>query len=620
MKCQFLERIGGFLILFLFACNLPAVEEDYMSPVVLITDSTDQNIYVAEHTAKRVAVLDTKSNKLVGHFEVPVKPSGLALSADNSRLYVTGGAYEGRVCVYDTTNYKLIKEIKAGHTPTAPVLSKDGKQLFIANRCNDSLSVYDTESFLEIRRIGMTREPIAAVMTLDGKFLFVANHLPDGAANVSRMTSRIDVVDTTTYKRIKSIQLPNGAIDLRDITISHDGKFIYVPSILARFLVPTTQIERGWINTHALNIIDVATQNLLYTILLDDVDLGAANPWGVVCTKDGKYICVAHSATHEVSMIDREGLHSKLKKSPVYPVTNDEKVMEKFEARSDNSANDLSFLTGIRQRIPLKGNGPRGLTLSRGKLYAAQYFTDNLGVIELSKGKRVKATAVSLGTTKKWDIVRKGEVYFNDASLCFQKWQTCSTCHPDVRTDAVNWDLLNDGIGNAKSTKSLIYSHVTAPSMITGIRPMAEVAVRAGIRYIQFAVPTEEKALALDAYLKSLDTEPSPYLINGKLSESAKRGKIIFDGKAACLVCHSGTYYTNRQLYDAGTGQGREKGRKFDTTTLKEVWRTRPYLYEGQAATMMEVFTKFNKEDKHGVTSNLTEQELKDLVEYTNSL
>ena len=53
---------------------------------------------------------------------------------------------------------------------------------------------------------------------------------------------------------------------------------------------------------------------------------------------------------------------------------------------------------------------------------------------------------------------------------------------------------------------------------------------------------------------------------------------------------------------------------------MREVWRTAPYLHDGRAATMEEVFTRFNPEDQHGYTSDLSPQELKDLVEYVNSL
>jgi cytochrome c peroxidase len=212
--------------------------------------------------------------------------------------------------------------------------------------------------------------------------------------------------------------------------------------------------------------------------------------------------------------------------------------------------------------------------------------------------------------------VRKGEFLFNDAGHCFQQWQSCVSCHPaDARSDGLNWDLLNDGIGNPKNSKSLLLSHETPPVMMTGIRADAETAVRAGIKYIQFASLPDADASAIDAYLKALEPVPSPYLVNGELIESAIRGKTIF-GKAQCNLCHGPPLYTNKQKYEVGTGIGREKHTMFDTPTLIEVWRTAPYLHDGRAATMEEVLVEFNPEDKHGVTSNLSDEEINDLVEF----
>ena len=76
---------------------------------------------------------------------------------------------------------------------------------------------------------------------------------------------------------------------------------------------------------------------------------------------------------------------------------------------------------------------------------------------------------------------------------------------------------------------------------------------------------------------------------------------------------------TNLQEYDVGTGDGGDKGRKFDTPSLVEIWRTAPYLYDGRAATIKDVVTTFNPEDKHGRTSDLSEREIKDLVEFVLS-
>jgi len=63
-----------------------------------------------------------------------------------------------------------------------------------------------------------------------------------------------------------------------------------------------------------------------------------------------------------------------------------------------------------------------------------------------------------------------------------------------------------------------------------------------------------------------------------------------------------------------------DKSLKFDTPTLVEVWRTAPYLYDGRAATIKEVLTTHNLDDKHGMTSNLTDNEIRDLAQFILSL
>lgn len=55
----------------------------------------------------------------------------------------------------------------------------------------------------------------------------------------------------------------------------------------------------------------------------------------------------------------------------------------------------------------------------------------------------------------------------------------------------------------------------------------------------------------MDAYLKSLRPVPSPYLVNGELSEKAKEGQRIFE-KLKCGECHSGPYYTDMRMYRIG--------------------------------------------------------------------
>jgi len=607
-----MKRIGIILALWL-AGAVFAAPNDYLSPFAITRDSVSGSLYVAEKTAKQIAKVNPHNGKVLKLYPLPSMPNGMTLSRDGKTLFVTTEEPGGHIYVLNTESGETVKKITAGHTPMSPKLSPDGKTLYVCNRFNNNVSIIDIDSGQTVKILPATREPVALALTKDGRFLYVANHLPTGAANVDFMTSVINVIDTQKKEVIKHISLPNGAIDLREITISPDGKYVYVPSIFARFLVPTTQIERGWINTHALNIIDAHQQKLIYTVLLDDVDLGAANPWGVGCSPDNKYIVVAHSATHEVSIIDREKLFKKLANVPKNDGTH------KFEELAENPMNDLSFLFGVRRRVHLKGIGPRNLVVLKDRIYVTEYFSDSLGVVALNPKITDNVRSIPLGPRKKMDPVRLGEMYFNDASLCYQHWQSCATCHPDGRMDAVNWDLLNDGIGNPKSTKSLLLAHKTPPSMIRGVRPDAETSVRAGIQYIQFSMPEEQKASAIDEYLKSLKPVPSPYLVNGKLSKAAERGKKIYE-EAGCSICHCGPYYTDMMKHNVGTGADNEEGRAFDTPTLIEVWRTAPYLYDGRAATMKDIFTKFNPNDEHGNTSHLTEEQLNDLIEYVLSL
>jgi YVTN family beta-propeller protein len=611
-------KISLCLFLFIVGFNnfISAVKagEAYLSPFTLVADNEGKTLYVAEDTAKQIAVFDIAAGKVAKVISLPDQPGGLALAPDGSRLYVTAAVPNGRIHILNTKTGKVIDKLPAKHTPTAPVLSPDGKTLYVCNRFNDNVSLIDLVSKKESATIPVQREPVATAITQDGKLLFVANHLPAGAADGDYTSAVVSVLNTVTKKVIKTIELPNGSTGLQGICLSPDGKHAYVTHILSRYQLPTTQLDRGWMNTNALSVIDVSKKQLLNTVLLDDVDLGAANPWGVACTDDGKYICVTHAGTHEVSVIDSIKLHNKLAS-----VANGEKVSD-VSLSPDDVPNDLSFLVGLQRRLRLTGNGPRGLAVIGTKVYAAEYFTDSLGIVDINPERMPRARSIALGPKKPLSKTRKGEMLFHDASLCFQHWQSCASCHPGgARTDALNWDLLNDGIGNPKNTKNLLLAHKTPPSMSLGARPNGEAAVRAGIRHIQFAVRPEEDAVAIDEYLKSLEPVQSPYLVKGRLSRTAKRGERIFK-KAGCSSCHPSPLYTDLRKYNIGTGKGLDENQSFDTPTLIEAWRTGPYLYDGRAKTIKEVLTKHNSGDKHGKTSALTNKEINSLVEFVLSL
>jgi cytochrome c peroxidase len=68
-----------------------------------------------------------------------------------------------------------------------------------------------------------------------------------------------------------------------------------------------------------------------------------------------------------------------------------------------------------------------------------------------------------------------------------------------------------------------------------------------------------------------------------------------------------------------GTTKDRDSGKPLDTPTLVEVWRTAPYLHDGRAATMADVLTRCNPDDRHGATTSLSPDEIGQLAEYVLS-
>lgn len=634
MKVRFFNRatiwISISIVLAGITCAASAADE-YLSPTALVADNKSEIIYIAEATAKQIAVFDTKIQLVITTIEVPAEPTGLALTGDGAMLYVTCGGSQGCVAVIDTRNTKLVRTLPAGHTPISPVLSPDGRFLYIFNRFDNNITVISTEDDKQLAKIPALREPVAADITPDGNWLYVGNMLPYGPASADSVACNVSVINAKTMAFEIDIVLPNGSTGLHGIVASPDGRFVFASHILGRYTVPTTQLERGWINTNAISIIDALRRRLIETVLLDDVDYGAANPWALACTSDSKYLCVTHAGIHELSVIEIDAMLDKIKsyyqrarRQPDSFGSGSYTAYSSGNEAASNIPNELSFLYGIRRRIKLPGKAPRALTIIADKAYVAEYFTDSLAVVDINTqfdrgGSRTAPISIALGPKTAMTTSRKGQMLFNDAELCFQNWQSCASCHPsDARADALNWDLLNDGLGNPKNTKSLLLAHETPPAMISGVRGNAEAAVRAGIRHIQFVVRPEQEAAAIDEYLKSLKPVPSPNLVEGRLSESAERGQKIFD-KAGCSLCHTGPLYTDLKTHDIGTGKDLDKDRSFDTPTLVEVWRTAPYLYDGRAATIKDVLTTYNPGDKHGVTSNLTEAEIKDLAEFVMS-
>jgi len=568
--------------------------------------------YVTNHTGNSLSVIDTRSAKVVSEIAVGRAPTGVVVSPDGKTVFAANTRAHS-VSFVDAEQGKVVAEVKCGYEPMGLCISPDGKKLYSANFISDDVSVIDVSQRKETGRIKVGRSPMFMALTPDGKTLLVNNFLSHEPATNTKLTAFISVIDTASGKVVGEKRSPGTMLMGRGIAVSPDGKYAYAVHHRPNFNITPSQLSQGWVQTHALTIVPLgSSEERIVTVLLDNVNSGAANPYGVAVSKDGKRLFVSHRGIHKLSVIDLPWLHALIKNS-------------KPEVLAATHVN-LGFLWGrggLIKRVDSGGKCPNGIAVSPadGSVYVANHFSDAVTVLD-PKTREVRAE-IPVGPPLEMTMERKGEFLFNDAQRCFQQWISCTSCHPQTRADGVNWDLLNDGMTNPKNAKSLVGSWQTPPVMALGVRVSMEVAVEKGFLFIQFHVPTQEVKEAVAAYLRSVPFIPSPWhrKPDGSLDEKAKRGERVFV-KAGCDMCHPAPLYTDLMMYKVGTKGKRDLGKTkaFDTPTLKEMYRTAPYLHDGSAATLKDVLTTFNKRDRHGTTSSLTEAEIEELVAFLKSL
>ena len=119
----------------------------------------------------------------------------------------------------------------------------------------------------------------------------------------------------------------------------------------------------------------------------------------------------------------------------------------------------------------------------------------------------------------------------------------------------------------------------------------------------------------LVAFVESIPLRPNRYrLPDGQLTPAQERGKAIFGRTTRrrqwrpagnqCFVCHSGRHYTSGAMADVGTGKLTDRSPLLDVPHLTNVAYSAPYLHDGSARSLEEIWTVFNPNDKHGVTND----------------
>jgi DNA-binding beta-propeller fold protein YncE len=586
--------------------DLPTQQKPkYLSPVATVASPDGKYIYVAEQQMKQVAQFDCATNTVVKTFSVPNEPTGVAVSKDGAKIYVTCASDRwpaGIVCVIPVASGKVEKRFTAGHYARSPILSSDGGTLYTCNWLGNDLSVIDLATGTE-KRIKMVREPYAAALTPDGATLVVTNSLPEQKAiDTVALTGKVSLISTATGTvRAVVPVFPVGTHSLFGCNISNDGNYAFVTHLVGRFTLPAIDLKNGWVHTNNMAIIDIKNGTLVNDVDLDNASQGMANPWGVAQTADSKYLCVVHAGSRYLTIID----------------------YAKFITRVNGKANlshSFDSLYNIKYLKQLQIKSPQSITMIGNKAYITGMYSDSMQIITISSLSSADGPKIALGEYKPANAERQGSFNFFDGYQCVQQWQSCFSCHPFSRPDALNWMLGSELTPRQRNAKSMLHAWWTPPTGWSKKRDHAggpNGSIRMGIKWELQIEPNDEVAIPLDTFIMRLKPVMSPFLVKGKLSANAVRGKDVFS-KIGCIGCHPAPLYTDNEYYNAGVPDTLEASVKWNTPSLIEVWRTAPYSHTGAYDKIEEIIAL--RAHSLGEYETLTEQERKDLVEFVSSL
>jgi YVTN family beta-propeller protein len=401
------------------------------------------------------------------------------------------------------------------------------------------------------------------------------------------------------------------------VALSPDGRVGIAGALRPKNLIPLAHVEHGWAFGDTLVVFGEDAGGVVQ-LPLDELEHYFSLPFGVALAPDKSRAYVSASGSDEIAVLDLKHL-----------------IAAARAPDRDELANDLSASARyVIARIPV-GRNPRGIALApaANRLYVANRLDDTVSVLDTATNTVIGA--IGLGGPATIDPRRRGERLFYSSKFAFQGQFGCANCHLDSTFDGLAWDLEPDGFGvDIVDNRAIEDVANTAPYKWNGGNP--DLYTECGPRTERFFFRSQgfrDADLAdLVTYIGSIPLRPNRYrLPNGEPTPAQERGKAVFerakrkDGSRIpesnrCSFCHSGKYYTNQQLADVGSGKPTDRSPLFDVPHLTNIALSAPYLHDGSARSLEEIWTVFNPKDTHGVTNDLAKDELNDLIEFLKTL
>jgi len=590
----------------------------YKTPLNMALSPDGKEIYVACEGSHTVIVVDVQTQKKVAEINVGHNPTDITFSPDGVTAYVSN-RLDDTVSVINVPSRQVIATVPVGDEPHGLLTDPGGKHLYVLNTSIDSISVIDTATLKEVKRLTASRSPWSLSLSPDGSEFYVTNNLSRFVELRTPSMSEVTVVDTGNAVIKHRIVVPAANL-LQGVDWHPSGKFALITLNRTKNLVPMTRLLQGWTITNGLGI--VWRDGHVDQVLLDEPGMCFPDPADVAITPDGRLALVTSSGSNRIAVVDVRKLIGMLESASPY---------EREKVFPNHLGKPTEF---IITHISTK-DSPRGIIITPDgrTAFAANSLDDSLTVIDLKKLKPVGR--IDLGGPKIITKVRYGERLFHSANITFHRQFSCHSCHPDGHVDGLTYDIEPDGIGvSPVDNRTLRGILDTAPFKWEGTNPslQRQCGPRLAVFFTRIQPFTPKELSAVENHICTIPRPPNRYRpLGAELTDAQRRGKKMFertmtnDGRIIpkenrCVTCHFPPLYTDRKRHDIGTKLWLDRESEFDTPHLSNIYDSAPYLHNGIAETLEEIWTRYNPDDRHGVTNDMTKDQLNDLIEFLKTL
>ena len=587
----------------------------HAAPAGLAVSPDGKRLYVALDDLDEVAAIDTATRQVTLKAKVAGGPTGLALDPKGERLYVTCRTGD-RVAALDPATLAEVGSASVGTAPVGIVyVPVEGGRLVVANSASDDVEVLSTAPLASLGHLTGGREPYAVSLSPDGTKALVASRMAGITRGDEVPAAEVTVVDPVSVRVVSRERIESGHLSEGICTVP-GRPWALIPMLKVRNLVPITHAAQGWVVSAGMALSDLS-KGTVVELPLDETNLYYSDPSGIAVDPSAKRAFIASAGANVVTVVDLVKVAGWLASAG--------------EATRLGAIDDLQLSSEyVVARIPT-GHNPRQVAMSPDgrTLWVAERLQDS--ILAIDTGSLKPLGRVALGDGGDADPIRRGERVFARATTTFQGQFSCRSCHPDGHVDGLQYDFDIDGVGrDVLDNRSLQGLAGTEPFKWNGKNP--SLRVQCGPRFAKVLTrsdPFAEKDLDdLDAFIFSLPPTRTP---SGPWTEAQKRGRQLFfatqttDGREIpygmrCSTCHRPPLYTDRIPADVGTKGPMDNTLRFDTPHLLGIAASAPYLHDGRAATLEEIWTVYNPKDQHGITNYMNKIQLNDLIEYLKRL